>query len=510
MTNPAPVKPRRALRGISLPLALLLVAPLCSGQGKKTRIPPPVLPPADIKRLSKELSAWWDLEIKHIELQESGKKKTKKQRRRIRRASDQAQKAKAKFTEDFHKRGKRIGGIEKHVGDLLAIWDSCFDYRKVYGGGKVLKKHARGKKLPYWIRYPKTYDLSRRYPLIFALPYRTTDRRKERWISGKDYIERAWPAANEDALENVIVVCPELPDDMDLSSHVDMTKEDDPEELERRVFLFTVMGQVFNELRIHNDKVFLEASGESVPFALRVASAFPDRFAGLVLKSPQGAREAVFENLSNMSIAILHGGDKQKAMHLERKLKESGHNDVAIEQSGGELPFGEKSEWIHEWMKNVRRDLFAKKVVLAPAHDMFRKAYWVQITKAESLGETGLEQYRPRVEVTADRETNRVEVKARNVSEVRLYFNDLIVDLDKPITFILNGKTREEKRTRNLRLLTDLVFKRNDPRYIFLATGTYEIPEAEKDGAEAGSGKEPDGKGAGKAGADPGKDQSGK
>jgi len=77
---------------------------------------------------------------------------------------------------------------------------------------------------------------------------------------------------------------------------------------------------------------------------------------------------------------------------------------------------------------------------------------------------------------------------------VLFYLNDAIVDLDKPITFVLNGKSREEKRQRTLRyfenLESSLVYVRNEPRAIFVARGRYKIPKAETGEDKTGNGQD--------------------
>ena len=140
--------------------------------------------------------------------------------------------------------------------------------------------------------------------------------------------------------------------------------------------------------------------------------------------------------------------------------------------------------------------MFTHEFVLIPTNDRFQKAYWVEILAADAIADTGRE-FRPRLEVKADRTNNRIEVKARNISEVLFHLNDAIVDLDKPITFVLNGKLLEEKRQRTVRYianpLNSLIIRRNDPRAVFVARGRYKIPAVEAQdksgGGETGNGK---------------------
>ena len=46
-----------------------------------------------------------------------------------------------------------------------------------------------------------------------------------------------------------------------------------------------------------------------------------------------------------------------------------------------------------------------------------------------------------RVEATLDRKRNRIEVRARNVSELTFFLHDRMLDLDKEIEIRVNRKT---------------------------------------------------------------------
>ena len=99
-------------------------------------------------------------------------------------------------------------------------------------------------------------------------------------------------------------------------------------------------------------------------------------------------------------------------------------------------------------------------------HDRFQKAYWVNIHVAESLLTAGPDA-KPRLEVKADREANRVTVDAIGIERFELLLNDDLVDLDKEFTVVVNGKAKVEKRTRSFMDLKDRVVRRNDWDYLF-------------------------------------------
>ena len=74
-----------------------------------------------------------------------------------------------------------------------------------------------------------------------------------------------------------------------------------------------------------------------------------------------------------------------------------------------------------------------------------------------------------------------------------LYLNDMLVNLDKKITLVLNGQVREIKRRRQLSLITNtrsgLVFLRNDPKYLFVSRYQCDLPTPKPPDDEKSGGK---------------------
>ena len=452
-------------------------------------IPAPVLKPTQVQKLGKLLRSWYQYDIKIKDLSnlefETGRAKGAKARKKklqktIARLKKNARKRKREFFAEFEKQGKDVGSLLKHIGDLTAITDGCFQYPKQSNGGKTKElkvfPKARKPKLPlrYSLRYPKAYKPDRNWPLIYCLPNKVG----RDWVASKKYLDAAYPATNSATLDNYLIAVPRIPKEMDLSVIVDVRKEDDAAEKVRIGRVLGIMGAVFKEFPVNTDRVFLEASGSSVPFAVRLASLFPDRFCGLILKDPpdNAMENLVADNFGNIAMLVLYT-EKSKAMASSFAAALPTCKSQAAKD---ELPMGSDAGEIAAWAGNVVRNVYAKHIVLAQASNLYKKAYWVEIRESVSLGQIPLDE-RPRIEVTADRAKNKVTIKARNVSEVRILLNDLLVDLDKEINFDLNGKIVKVKRSRNKNLLWDtdrgFVVSRGDPRFLFLTVLSFPISE---------------------------------
>ncbi|MEZ5989586.1 MAG: hypothetical protein R3F30_10745 [Planctomycetota bacterium] len=419
------------------------------------------------------------------------KDKSDSYRKKLMKLRDKAHKEREDFEEDFEKLSEKYGDLLASVPDLLAIFDGCFPSPRQSNGGVIregaLDPSARSQddKGKYAFRFPKGYRPdARSWPLIISVP----PKEKGGWMRGKDYLEASWPKDAEEVAGEFVHVAPDFPAGLELGATVDQLKGDE-KETQRRSRLLQTLAQVFEEFRIDTDRVFIEACGDSTPFALRLASLFPDRFAGLVLKNPTSTANCTPQNLGGVAVLVIHdAAHKDKAEALKKMLPA-----CDLIAADGEVPFGAKAGEIGQWLAKQKRDLFPAKVTLAPAHELYRKAYWVDISAMEELGKASLED-RPMVEVTADRATNKITIKSKKVSDVRLFLNDAIVDLDKEIAIDRNGQVMQVKLARNKRLLWDpregLVFRRGDPRYLFVAVAVVPVPAPEGEAKEADSPKD--------------------
>jgi pimeloyl-ACP methyl ester carboxylesterase len=93
----------------------------------------------------------------------------------------------------------------------------------------------------------------------------------------------------------------------------------------------------------------------------------------------------------------------------------------------------EEFQFIMDWAKGKRRDLYPKKVRYATWNLSWNRAYWLAIDRVENPALAA--QFEAEVS-----EDNRIRVQVWNVAAYRLALSDKLVDPHKPLTVTTNGK----------------------------------------------------------------------
>lgn len=444
----------------------------------------PKLKSSEITGLAKKIQDYFAVLIKQTDFDNSlsGKTKSKSDRKKLRKFRNDANKKKAAFEKEFFKRAKANKvDLLSSVPDLMKIMDGCFPHKRMSNGGMakrffVLPKGSSDR-YPYAVRWPKKYKPgAKSLPLIISLPPRVDGK----WTKPKNWLEQDWPATIDTVLTDYIVAVPEFPEDSNLSKVYAKGEEMDAKSRQDVGRLLKIFGNLLATFRVDTNRIFLEASGESVPFALRIASIWPYRFAGLILKNPKGIQNCVADNLSLVPTLILSdAGNKGTGQALAKMLAQAKLIEVE-----GDLPFADKGGEIAEWMGGVQRPLFSPDLTYTPVLDAFRKAYWVRILNAELVADK-----QPRLEVHADRKTNKISLKAENIGAVLLLLNDAIVDMDKEITIEINGKVVQQlKKTRKKSFIwgpsDSLIMFSGDQSWIFTAAVKFDVPRTEEESSK--------------------------
>ena len=91
--------------------------------------------------------------------------------------------------------------------------------------------------------------------------------------------------------------------------------------------------------------------------------------------------------------------------------------------------------------KNPRR-AYPDHITFAPKRDNDRAAHWLSLSGFQATES-------PRIDAKADRATNTVTIDSQKISDLLIYLNDELVDLDKPVKFVVNGTPHERTLERN-------------------------------------------------------------
>ncbi len=336
-----------------------------------------------------------------------------------------------------------------------ALWAS-FDYDRK---GSV----ARGKvdtttvaaywdpktKFTYSAWMPGKYDPRKAYPVILCLPdekEKITDHLIERWT-------------NPDLRDATILVAVPLPEDTSVwLEGISGTKETG---MGNVAYVFSL---VLRNLAVDYDRIYLAGHGRGVELAVAYASSFPDRFAGVIGRSGDvGA--VVAENLSNLPTFFAGAGGK--TTELAERLKTLGYGNCTVMAEG-------KESDIHSWMTGHPRVSNPTEVVLHIGSPVPKRAYWLEVRPTDGQGTAYLK-------AKVDRATNTIEVEGEGVPSFFVYFNDVLVDLDKPVKVVCNGTVNERTVPRSLSRTLDLVMNsRSDPGKFYVASMEFDLPAKPK------------------------------
>lgn len=294
--------------------------------------------------------------------------------------------------------------------------------------------------LQYSILAPSAYDKGKKksWPLVLCIPgvdETPQESLLEHWAVGELHNE-------------VILVCPHMPADVD-----------DWGKLPGVGTMLILFKAVFQEWAIDYDQVFLAGRGAGVDAALSIAGKFPELFAGVIGRTGD-VTTAKPANFSNLPTWFSGGGSGVTAW--EKEIKEAGWENCTVDPSGRE-------DQILGWLRDTRRNGVPFQITLVPGRPFPTRAYWLEVPSGDEEG--GL------VTASVNRDTNTITVDATLVPTVTLYFNDMLVDLSKPVKVVVNGVEHTDLLPRSYRTCLKLIYRgTNDPGRVFVAMKTYAVP----------------------------------
>lgn len=393
--------------------------------------------------------------------------------------------AKEDFFEEWEKRVKQKGNLLASVPDLEVIFADVF----VYPRNRPLtirKMDAdRANDIPaHGLAVPKDYRHTEPWRTVLLVPGKAEG---GQWADGLDYFAATWDKAA--ALEDTVFHVPFVDDTLDLDPVPDLlTVEGETNEKLRIREVLLTLGETNRNYNLDRRRLFLDAGRGACAFAVRLATYFPDRFAGLVLRHPTAVDEVRLGSLTGLPVLLLSSaGTADACEQLKKRFEALGDTPCTILATTDAYPHAAAAPQIQEWMSGQQRVVNRAKVVLEPNHEQFKKAYWVAIEAMDPLHTAPLEK-RPRIAVQADRTTNRITIDATGVESVFLTLNDTLIDLDKDFTIVANGKViPDEQRSRDFHKMLDYVIQRYDADFLFPVQFRVTLPEPESEGGGTGT-----------------------
>ena len=312
---------------------------------------------------------------------------------------------------------------------------------------------------PHTVRYflgvPTQYDRTRPWPLVIKLP-------------GAHAFAAEPPPAGDQAAEIYRAwVSEELtrhPDALVLMPLLDLKELWGP--------TYSGMNRVIQPMlhaagraNVDPARVYLVGHSMSAHAAWNLALHYPTYFAAFnpLAGSASGDWQRLrLINLRNVLPVVWHDADddvipverSQSIVKALRNLK----LDVQYDETKGvgHAPTAEIAEAAYDKLRTRARNLYPVQVWLQSNRpdSLFNRADWVQIYQPLRPGKEGrllvrgggqMNVYQNAFRVDAAVVSpNRIELKADNVGMMRLYLNDRIIDLKKPVTVVVNKKVKFE------------------------------------------------------------------
>lgn len=373
-------------------------------------------------------------------------------------------KAEEEVAKELARQEKRLGGKNplSFTADMgQALWAS-YDYGKN-------QRVKRGKidvvepasyfdpktKLPYAVWTPAKYDVRKAYPVILCIP--------DQGETPQQHLTEKW--VDSTIRDNAILVAVSMPADAAAWSDMAFSRE--------RQTGGGHIAWTFREVRMNYaidfDRVFLAGRGRGVEAALAFASRQFDRLAGVIGRTGDAPADLKIENWRNLPLYFAGAGGNATA--LESEAKRLNYEIVTRKDDATEAD-------IWSWMQAHPRAANPTEVVLHPLQPDLQRAYWLEAVPTDAAGPLY-------VKAKIDKPSNTITVEGEGVTNFTIYFNDLLVDLDRPVKVVANGSEVSRQAARALPRMLDFIHAAKcDPGKMYVQSMAYDLPPKKKDPAK--------------------------
>lgn len=225
--------------------------------------------------------------------------------------------------------------------------------------------------------------------------------------------------------------------------------------------VMTALSLVQREFAVDCNRRFLVGSGKGFAAVEATAATYPQVFAGVIGIGDVSMTDAGhLQNFRSLPTLLLKGGEGAKA--LAAKLEENGFSNCTQSLDGGAT-----QAW--EWMGGNRRISYPSHISFFPKSDNARVAHWISLVGFQSAEN-------PRIDAKADRASNTITIDAEKIADLVIFLNDELVDLDKPVRFVINGAIHEQTVARNAPEMIKNQFNWGDWGRVFTASVAQSVP----------------------------------
>ncbi|MBK8178885.1 MAG: hypothetical protein IPK67_08360 [Planctomycetes bacterium] len=307
----------------------------------------------------------------------------------------------------------------------------------------------------YALWLPKVYrPTEESYPLLVCFP----GMKDGKVLSGENFLQDNWiePAVREKAL----IVALNLPEEVK-SWTERQTSAGKPGGVD--VAMLTLR-EISMRYAIDFDRIYACGRESGVPAALALAGRFPQNFAGVIGRAGD-CGEVLVDNYRNLPTFFAGAGAQAAA--FEEAAKKLGYENCTLKSDGTDA-----DAWA--WISTHPRASNPLRVTLVPKPFPLR-SYWIKIPPIDMGGGE------VRVEGEIDRSKNQITITSTGVRQISVMLNDDLVDLNKPVTFVLNGTSQEALLPRSLDETLSMMFSgASEPGRIYTVRKDFDLPAAAK------------------------------
>jgi hypothetical protein len=376
----------------------------------------------------------------------------------------ETEKIRADLREKLEKAGKKLAGKDGDAlqaalsmgADLGAAAALSGSQKNLRGGSpEVRKLVSQDAQIEYTLHLPKAYKASSGpYPLVLIAP----DVKDGKPMSGEYFLQEFWTdAATRDTVILAVVGMPE-----DTAGWNKLFVEAGGGRTPGGLFyLMKVYADVAQTVSVDSARVFAAGRGLGVAAVMHLGAMFPQSFAGVIGQAGDSGK-VVWQNFQNLPVFLQGGG--AEATEFVEKVTAAGYANATASPDA-------KPEEILAWIQAHPRVSNPAQVTLFPGAPIPNKAYWLEVPPTDIEEGTY-------VKGSMDRATNTINIEGKGVRSVTLYFNDVLVDMNKPLKVVLNGKEQEVVVPRSLDDFLDLLVRgTSDSARIYVARRSFDLPE---------------------------------
>ncbi len=232
--------------------------------------------------------------------------------------------------------------------------------------------------------------------------------------------------------------------------------------------MYSAFRVVLEQLRFDRSRVILDGWGAAGVDALRIGTSFPSWFAGIVNRSGEiGGPEILWSNLDGGALLYVRGAADGREIDADALTASHAAVTVLEIEESALAPGAEALGQLAAWMAERRRDLAPLEVRHGISDPSYQSVGWLKAEdpRLRANARPGDKDF-PRMTGRIDKASNTIHIETVNVLELSVYLNDALVDLDKPVSIVVNGRERSSRKyVRDLRLMLENRFFNSDGFY---------------------------------------------